>query len=74
MKRVNDLIDLFSQDVFLDSVSKITGKTKDFIQMKILDKYHNDPYFAYDINNIKFSNIEEMYYNVLDLIVKHVNS
>ncbi|MEM5877677.1 MAG: hypothetical protein QXF12_02230 [Candidatus Aenigmatarchaeota archaeon] len=74
MKKANDLIDLFSQDTFLESVSKITGKTKDFIQTKIIDKYQNDPYFAYDISNVKFSNLEEMYYNFLDLIVKHVNS
>lgn len=73
MERISNIIDLISQDGFLDSVSKITGKSRDFVERKILNKY-DDPSFVYDINNITFSDMDDLYYKVLGVVVKHVNS
>lgn len=73
MERISNIIDLISQDEFLDSVSRITGKSRDFVEKKILKKY-DDPSFAYDISKVTYSNVDDLYYKVLEIIVKHVNS
>ncbi|MEM4484045.1 MAG: hypothetical protein QXS19_09020 [Candidatus Methanomethylicia archaeon] len=73
MDKLHRIIDLISQDDFLDSVSRITGKSRDFVERKILNKYE-DPSFVYDINHVISHDVDDLYYKVLGIVAKHVNS